>query len=112
MRGLVHHANMGGISMTTTDKVELAEVEGRLIQQMATERSIMTERINQVEVSLRQDMASMESRLTERIDGVDSGLRTELIHLGRSLSSEIQTVNNRVNSLEGKVDQILKKLGD
>ena len=65
--------------MTTTDKVGLAEVEGRLIQQMATERTI-----------LREDMAAMESRLTERIDGLAVG----------------------VAEVNGKVDQILEKLGD
>ena len=85
--------------MTTTDKVELAELEGHLIQQMATERTI-----------LREDMAAMESRLTERIDGVDIGLRTELIKLGRSLSGEIGDVSQRVDRLEGKVDRVLEKL--
>ena len=65
--------------MTTTDKVELAEVEGRLIQQMATERTI-----------LRENMVAMESRLIERIDGLEVGLA----------------------EVNGKVDQILKKLGD
>jgi tetrahydromethanopterin S-methyltransferase subunit B len=93
--------------MTTTDKVELAEVEGRLIQQMATERTI-----------LREDMVAMESRLTERIYGLEVGLAEVngkvglVIERVDRLEGKVDLVVERVNSLEGKVDQVLKKLGD
>ena len=85
--------------MATSERAELAEMEGRLIQFIAEERTIR-----------REDMAQMEGR-------IKAGIEVELIKAARSLSGEIETVNakvdqiaNRVENIEGKVDQIIERL--